>query len=154
MLHDRLDIVNRSGIMGSSQRGAAVQLENKTMNTEAANKFNTIANALPMVGDYVEVDGHKVGYTLRNGDDYVDCGFAGCQFRLGQWNNANGMPVNLEMSGRKARWIRGEWRYRVQITIVGDCEPDTVTHGWWLPVTGEYVETFRKSEDYRRARAI
>ena len=124
------------------------------MKTEAANKFNAIANALPMVGDYVEVDDYKFGYTLRNGDEYVDCGFAGCQFRLGHWNQANGMPVNLEMSGRKARLIRGEWRYRVQITIVGDCEPDTIVYGWWLPVTGEYVENFRKSEDYRKARAI
>ena len=124
------------------------------MNTEAANKFNAIANVLPMVGDCVEVDDHKFGYMLRNGDDYVDCGFAGCQFRLGSNVNANGMPINLKLSGRKARWIRDELRYRVQITIVGDCEPDTITHGWWKPNTGEWVENFRKGEDYRRAIAI
>ena len=41
------------------------------------------------------------------------------------------LAVEIEVTGRTYRYsAAGNRQIRVKITFPGDCEPDTVTHGW------------------------
>ena len=88
----------------------------------------------PKVGSHVKLDGKTFGENLLPGDDYIDDGFPGCQFRypnpVSGWGKSHAIACNVEITGRKFRyWMGGRW-VRIKIEWVGDCEPSTFTGGW------------------------
>ena len=86
---------------------------------------------MTLLGLYVEPDGWQLGERLRESDHYSDSSFPGCQYRLPAGNDYH-LAVNISFSGRKSHWcsISDNYRTRVKIEFVGDCEPSTFSHGW------------------------
>lgn len=87
------------------------------------------------VGSVIELDSGRVEQLLA-GDDYVDSGFAGCDFRypnpvLG-WETKHAIAVNVEITGRTSQYRKGARWARVRIEWVGDCEASTFSGGWVL----------------------
>jgi hypothetical protein len=91
----------------------------------------------PKVGSYLIPDGprhhaYAIGELLLPGEDYVDSGFAGCQFRYPNpvFGASRAIAINLEITGRTIQYRDGGRYVRVKIEWVGDCEPSTFTRGW------------------------
>ena len=88
----------------------------------------------PEVGSYVILDSKNIGEQLLPGEDYVDSGFAGCQFRwpnpIQEWRTSRAIAVNVEITGRTIQYRDGGRYVRVRIEWVGDCEPSTFSGGW------------------------
>jgi len=97
-------------------------------------------HAVVVVGAYLEPDRWDIGGLLMDGDDYVDDGFHGCQFRLesGLARPEGGyyaIAVNITITGSKVfyenvglSFLRTKMRCKIE--YVGDCEPSTFDHGW------------------------
>ena len=83
----------------------------------------------PQVGSCVQADAWKMGVLLEAGDEYVDSGYAGSDFRVTHYSGAT-CGVNVEITGRTPRKHNGEWAVRVRITFVGDCEENTTAGGF------------------------
>ena len=84
--------------------------------------------AEPAVGSCIWLDGGSLcGIALREGDDFVDSGFAGCEFRTDR-----GTAINIKVTGRTFQRYAGAFGevVRIRIEFVGDCEPSTFTGGW------------------------
>lgn len=79
------------------------------------------------VGTYIEVEGWgRCGELLK-------AGLAGfCDFYLPTGHNfgVQMLAANIKVTGRKAMRRNGGYFARVEITFVGDGEPNTVTYGW------------------------
>ena len=84
-------------------------------------------NSKPAVGGCVWIDGARssFGTYLREGDDFCDSGFPGCEFR-----SDRGTAINIKVTGRTFQRLHGCDVVRVQIEFVGDCEPSTFESGW------------------------
>ena len=87
---------------------------------------------MSLLGLYVEPDNWPIGERLQESDGYSDSGFPGCQYRLPSGPDNWLLAVNVSFSGRKSHWCRisDNYRTRVKIEFVGDCEPSTFSHGW------------------------
>lgn len=88
------------------------------------------------VGSVIELDGGRVERLLA-GDDFVDSGFAGCDFRypnpVACWSlPKHAIAINVEITGRTSQHRKGARWVRVKIEWVGDCEPSTYSGGWLL----------------------
>lgn len=87
----------------------------------------------PQVGSFVIPDGKLVGECLLPGDETVDAGYRGSQFR---WpTNDKLIPsvgVDIEITGRtlRRRAYQNGYFVRCRIIFVGDCEPDSWIVGW------------------------
>jgi len=90
----------------------------------------TATRYTPRVGDVIEADGWRIGQTLDAGDDFVDSGFPGCQFRVWMGGGVFHVAVNVEVTGKPHYRGYGRCRSRCRIEFVGDCEPSTFTRGW------------------------
>ena len=88
------------------------------------------------VGSYVILDASRnnIGEHLLEGDDYVDEGFHGCEFRwpnpVREWRTSRAIAVNVQVTGRTIQYRWGGRFVRVKIEWVGDCEPSTFSGGW------------------------
>ena len=80
----------------------------------------------PRVGDYVVVDGHKMGELLREDDGFKDSGFPGCSFRLPDCRGLYELAVNVKVTGKVAD---RNGHYRCKVEFVGDCEESTFVGG-------------------------
>ncbi len=87
------------------------------------------------VGSVIELDSGRVEQLL-DGDDYVDSGFAGCDFRypnvVEQWRTKHAIAINVEITGRVTRYRKDARWVRVKIEWVGDCEASNFSGGWLL----------------------
>lgn len=85
----------------------------------------------PKVGDVIRLDG-KISERLLQGDEYVDSGYAGCQFRypLSNGGPIKSVAINIEITGRTWQRYNGAFWVRAKIEFVGDCEPSTFGKGW------------------------
>ncbi len=82
--------------------------------------------ATPAVGGCIWIEGGSLcGIGLRDGDAYVDAGFAGCDFRTDR-----GTAINVEVTGRTFQRHAGCDVVRIRIEFVGDCEASTFESGW------------------------
>jgi hypothetical protein len=86
------------------------------------------------VNSYVQLDGGRLGDKLLVGDDFVDEGFAGCDFRypnpVREWRESRAIACNVHVTGRTFQFKSGYRVVRVKVEWVGDCEPSTFTSGW------------------------
>lgn len=88
----------------------------------------------PKVGDYVVLGDKLVGECLLPGDETVDSGYRGCQFR---WpvnlHPIDTVAIDVKITGRTLQYRPHQgttlW-VKVRVTFVGDCEPDTHVDGW------------------------
>jgi len=88
----------------------------------------------PGVGTALEVNGGIPGRLLP-GDDFVDSGFPGCDFR---WASMAGdIAINVTITGRTLRWRHSAFWIRARVEWVGDCEPSTFDKGWVLAASCE-----------------
>jgi hypothetical protein len=78
-------------------------------------------------GSFIKPDGHRVGECLQQGDDPVDSGYRGSDYRYPGTVN---VAVNVKVTGRTVQWRDGASFVRCQIEWVGDCEPSTFSGGW------------------------
>jgi hypothetical protein len=90
----------------------------------------------PGVGSYVEPDEWNIGSSLEPGDDRLDAGFAGCQFRLLANRLQLRCAVNITITGRKTTRRNGADFVRVKIEFVGDGSPSQFAGGW-MTIGGE-----------------
>lgn len=79
----------------------------------------------PAVGRWIKPDGWDCGSSLTEGDSFST-------FRIPTQSNGpiKDLAVEIRVTGRT---LQRKWEMRlvrVEITFPGDCEPDTVTHGW------------------------
>ena len=79
-----------------------------------------------MVGTYVEPDGWSIGECLKVGLD----GFCDFYLPTGYTFGVTQVAVNIKITGRTPIRRLGSYYRRVQITFLGDGEPNTVTGGW------------------------
>lgn len=87
----------------------------------------------PKVGSYLVPDNHRgCGELLLKGEDYVDSGFKGCEFRFPNpiFGASRAIAINLEITGRTIQYRDGGRYVRVKIEWVGDCEASTFSRGW------------------------
>ena len=86
-----------------------------------------------LVGSILELD-NGITKKLLEGSDYVDSGFAGCDFRypntIPEWETKHATAINVEITGRTTRYRRGGRWVRTRIEWVGDCEASTFSGGW------------------------
>ena len=81
----------------------------------------------PRVGCRIKPDGWPFGEQLIEGDS-----FSALRVLTGS-AVIKSLAVRVEVTGRTIQYKNWEQRVRVRITFLGDCEPDTVVHGWmWL----------------------
>lgn len=84
------------------------------------------------VGQILKLDDWGFHTPLMQGDDFVDSGYHGCQFRI-QTNHIHApasVAVNLTQTGKRI-WQRNYGdRVRVKVEFVGDCEPSTFGGGY------------------------
>ncbi len=78
------------------------------------------------VGTYIAPDGWKFGDLLKPGLS----GFCDFYLPTGYDFGVKMLACNIRVSGRKAQKRQGDWFARVEITFVGDGEPNTIHHGW------------------------
>lgn len=87
----------------------------------------------PEVGSFVIPDGKLVGECLLPGDETVDAGYRGCQFRwpVNQYP-IDTVAIDIEITGRtlRRRAYQDGYFVRCKIVFVGDCEPDSWIVGW------------------------
>ena len=91
----------------------------------------------PKVGSVVKTDGtSRLPVKLLAGDDFVDAGFPGCDFRfpnpVREWETKHAIAVNVTVTGRTTQRKDGADWVRVCFEWVGDCEPSTYSRGWML----------------------
>ena len=79
-------------------------------------------------GSYLRLDNQTVGALLEEGDEPVDDGYPGCEFRLP--NRHGTSAVNIKVTGRTVRYIDGGPFVRVRVEFVGDCEESTFAGGF------------------------
>lgn len=89
-----------------------------------------------VVGSVVKLDDARIAEKLLEGDDYVDSGFEGCDFRypnpVAGWEKSHAIACNVHVTGRTVqRRHDADW-VRVKVEWVGDCEPSTFSAGWML----------------------
>jgi hypothetical protein len=105
------------------------------MTTLNVNKYNEV-NVEPKVGSLVHLDANRFPNRLLPGDDYVDEGFPGCEFRYPNpvrgWEEKHAIACNVVVTGRTTQRRGGENWVRVRIEWVGDCEASTFTTGWMM----------------------
>jgi hypothetical protein len=79
----------------------------------------------PQVGSYIKPDGWPLGEALLPGDSFSP-------FRIPVSNGGpiKSLAVRIEVTGRTFQRKNGGRVVRVKIIFPGDCEPDTVTHGY------------------------
>lgn len=53
------------------------------------------------------------------------------RLKTGHAYGVTDIAVRIKVTGKR-RFIRGDWRNRCKITVVGDGEPDVVLHGYVL----------------------
>jgi hypothetical protein len=103
----------------------ALATETKTINGEEVKAE---------VGSYVVLDGKNFGVKLLTGEDYVDSGFSGCQFRwpnpIREWEKSRAFACNVKVTGRTFQYRNGGRWVRVEVEWVGDCEPSTFAKGY------------------------
>lgn len=87
------------------------------------------------VGDYVILDGGRIGELLLPGCNNVCPGGPGCGYRYPcPATSAHGIGCNILITGRTGQrrpYSDGVF-IRIQIEWVGDCEPSTYSRGWLL----------------------
>lgn len=87
----------------------------------------------PEVGSLVLLDGKQFGERLLPGEDYVDEGFKGCQFRYPNpvrgWEKSYAIAINVSVVGRTIQYKAGQRWVRVLVEWVGDCEASTFSRG-------------------------
>ena len=85
----------------------------------------------PSIGGLIRHDDRDYSRLLE-GDDFVDSGYGGSQFRVPTgFSHCPSVPLNITITGRtiqRERW-GGAW-VRIKIEWVNDCEPNTFTGGW------------------------
>ena len=91
----------------------------------------------PKVGSVVKFDdSRRLPERLLEGDDYVDSGFPGCDFRypnpVREWATSRAIACNVTVTGRTTQRKDGANWVRVLVEWVGDCEPSTYSRGWML----------------------
>ena len=87
-------------------------------------RFNK-ADLTPKLGSWVTPDGWQLG-----GGTLVESDWNKADFRLTTSHEGLELAVKVEVSGRKVHFTSTGSRVRVKVTFLGDCEPDTETHGW------------------------
>jgi hypothetical protein len=75
-------------------------------------------------GMYVKPDGWSVGQFLISGDS-----FSALRLETGH-TVIESLAVEIEITGRKFRYLNGSRFIRVKIIFLGDCEPNQETRGW------------------------
>jgi len=83
----------------------------------------------PVVGSIVKLDNGRCEAMLA-GEDFVDSGFAGCDFRFPLPNAGLEVAVNIHVTGRTVQQRNGAEWVRCKVEWVGDCEPSTFCGGW------------------------
>lgn len=86
----------------------------------------------PTVGGLVLIGDRLCSELLKQGDDTVDSGYRGSQFRIDVLGGSETRPVDIEITGRTIQrrpYQQGFW-IKINIVWVGDCEPDTRSAGW------------------------
>ena len=85
------------------------------------------------LGMRIKPDGWRRESRLQEGDEYVDSGYHGCQFRTQcidkVWGPA-GVAMNITLTGRVPKFRDGAMWLRCRIEYVGDCEESTFDGGW------------------------
>ena len=80
----------------------------------------TTLDIKPTIGSYVVPDGWN-GW----GDCLIPCDdWDKAEFRFPARTAGYDLAVNVEVTGKKERYVLGMWAVRVRITYVGDGEPD------------------------------
>lgn len=82
------------------------------------------------VGSVIRLDEKNYSEVLLEGEDFVDSGFPGCDFRFPVMNGLHKIAVNIMVTGRTSQYRDGARWVRVKIEWVGDCEPSTFSGGW------------------------
>jgi hypothetical protein len=78
----------------------------------------------PKVGSYIKPDGWPIGSCLVAGDSFSE-------FRLPTHQTViTSLAVRIEATGRTLQYKGGDLMVRVRIVFIGDCEPDSHTHGY------------------------
>ena len=85
-------------------------------------------------GGFVMLDGKTIGETLLPGDAFSDSGYPGCSARYPIFGCGpiKSVAVNVTVTGKSYRRLRGSYWLRCRIEWVGDCEPSTFAKGWVL----------------------
>ena len=85
-------------------------------------------NTLVKVGTYVRPELWPLGEKLEPGLD----GFCDFYLPLPNGGPIKHLAVNVKVTGKKPIRRECTWWQRVQVTFVGDGEPDKTTGGWIL----------------------
>ena len=89
------------------------------------------------VGSRIAIETEHSGtiyFELAEGCEYVDAGFAGCQFYAVRMHVCHPyqFAANIEITGRTIQTVSGLRAVKIRIESVGDCEPSTFCAGWLL----------------------
>ncbi len=86
---------------------------------------------IPEEGMYLLADGWRFGELLQTDNGYKDASYPGCQWRVPMGNGMYLVGINLTVTG-KQHWVSstGQYRSRVKIEYVGDCEESVFDKGW------------------------
>ena len=97
--------------------------------------MNTLNN---ISGAFIKPDGWIDGELLTaDTDTYTDDGWKGCDYRLP--SNGGDLAVNITPTGKlhyTESYSRFDYKLRVKIEFVGDCEASSF-HKGWLHITKE-----------------
>ncbi len=86
----------------------------------------------PKVGGLILVSNKICSVRLNKGDETVDSGYRGSQFRIEVLDGSETRPIDIRITGRTLQQPAYQSGFWVKIVIiwVGDCEPDQETGGW------------------------
>ena len=104
----------------------------KNLKRTASVKLHGNENATEItaiVGSWIQLDDRATWGGLLPGDEPVDSGYAGADFRLDSVCVGT-RPVNVFVTGRTVQTRGGSDMIRVKVEFVGDCEPSTFAKGW------------------------
>jgi hypothetical protein len=92
--------------------------------------MNNKIRVKPQIGNTIMGDNWTFPEVLREGDDPVDAGYPGCQFRVNTTDFT--MAVNIKVTGGPhwAGWSHDTYKSRIKIEFVGDYEESTFSGGW------------------------
>ena len=60
---------------------------------------------------------------------YKDNGWDGCDYRVSESSNNDGLAINVHITGKTSKWNGYDFETRARIEFVGDGEPSTFTKG-------------------------
>lgn len=81
------------------------------------------------IGNYIKKDGQAIGDRIFDCDDWDEADFR-YPNPITEWRESHAIACKIKITGRKERFFQGAAWMRIEITWIGDCEPDTITRGF------------------------